>query len=362
MSTTSKVFSLLFISIIALTQLAVNRVPNADPPFKITNDTKVWKVMTSLGKVNVNVLSKQNRADATKGQQLVMRGMARNFKGKKTAKTSAKLFCVACHTIEKEHPKVGTMNPQTRLEHGDSMGIPFLPGAPFYGLVNRIAFFTNDYQQIFAHKDRVALTDAHRNIRLAINACNKVYAKGRELAPWEVESILAFLWTMELKMGDLQVPDKTIDIIEESIKTNVGNSRAVNLMRRYYPEIYPASLVAPIPVEERNLISPVLNSYGNGKRVYKQSCIHCHGGKRYANFNLDQSQKTFKFLKKHFDLPTKFSLYDALRYSPGSKANKTNPPHYTVQRMTNQQIQDLRFYITQKARLGGEADRYYKNF
>lgn len=360
MSTTTKVFSVLLLTIIALTNLAVHTVPS--PRLEITNDTKVWKVMTSLGKINVNVLSKQERYDPVKGQQLVMRGSTRNFKGKKTAKTSAKLFCIACHTIEKEHPRVGTMNPQTRLEHGDSMGIPFLPGAPFYGLVNRVAFFTNDYQQVFAHKDRIALQEGHRNIRLAIQACNKVYAKGRKLEAWEIESILAFLWTLELKMGDLQIPDKTVAIIEESIKTNIGNSKAVNLMRRYYQEVYPASLVGPIPIGERNRISPVLNSYGNGKRVYKQSCLHCHGGKRYANLNLDRSQKTFNFLKKHFDIPSKYSIYDAVRYSPGSKANKTNPPHYTVQRMNNQQIQDLRFYITQKAKLGAEADNYYKNF
>ncbi|BDS14744.1 cytochrome c family protein [Aureispira anguillae] len=360
MSQTTKVFSLLFLSFIALTHLAVNRVPQ--PNFEITDETKVWKVMTSLGKVNVNVLDKQRRHDATKGQQLVMRGYTRNFKGQKTAKTSSKLFCVACHTTEKEHPQIGTMNPQSRLEHGDSVGIPFLPGAPFYGLVNRVAFFTNDYQHIFAHKNRLALQVGHRDIRKAIQACNTVYAKGRSLEAWEIESILAYLWTMELKMGDLQVPDTLITIIEDAIKTNIGNSRAVNLMRRYYQEVYPASLISPIPVGERNLISPVLNSYSNGRRVYKQSCLHCHAGKRYANFGLDRSQKTFKFLKKHFDLTSKYSIYDALRYSPGSKGNKTNPPHYTVERMSNQQLQDLRFYITQKARLGAEADDYYKNF
>lgn len=362
MSRTTKVFSLISLSILALTQLAVTSVPSIKPRFEITNETKVWKIMTSLGKVNVNVLDKKRRHDANKGQQLVMKGYTHNYKGKKTAKTSTKLYCIACHTIEKEHPKVGTIDPQSRLEHGDSIGIPFLPGAPFYGLVNRVAFFTNDYQQVFAHKDRLSLKEGHRDIRKAIQACNTVYAKGRKLDPWEIESILAFFWTLELKMGDLQVPDSTLMLIKESIQTNIGNSRAVNLMRRYYQEVYPASLVGPIPIEERHLISPVLNSFSNGKRVYKQSCLHCHAGKRYANFNLDSSQKTFKFLKKHFDLTSKYSIYDALRYSPGSKANKTNPPHYTVQRMSNQQIQDLRFYITQKARLGAGADNYYKNY
>jgi len=362
MSKTTSIFFLFFLSFLALAQLAVHSVPEQTPSLEITNETMVWKVMTSLGKVNVNVLDKNRRSSKTKGQQLVTRGFTSSFKGNKTAPTSRKLFCVACHTIEKEHPNVGNTSAQSRLEYGDSMSIPFLPGAPFYGLVNRIAFFTNDYQQVFAHKNRLDLQVGHRDIRKAIQACNTVFAKGRTLDAWEIESILAYLWTLELKVGDLNIPDSILDIAEEAIKTNKNNARAVNLIRRYYQEVYPASLIAPIAVGERNLISPVLNSFTNGKRVYKQSCLHCHAGKRYANFKLDRSQRTFKFLKKHFDTPTRYSIYDAVRYSPGSKGNKSNPPHYTAQRMSNQQLQDLRFYITQKAKLGGEADAYYKNF
>ena len=362
MSKTTSLFSLLLFSVLALTQLAVHSVPEQAPSLDITNETKVWKVMTSLGKVNVNVLDKNRPSSKTKGEQLVTRGYTSSFKGNKTALTSKKLFCVACHTTEKEHPNANNTSPQSRLEYGDSMSIPFLPGAPFYGLINRVAFFTNDYQNIFAHKNRLALQVGHRDIRKAIQACNTVYAKGRTLDAWEIESIVAYLWTLELKVGDLNIPDNIIQITEEAIKTNKDNARAVNLMRRYYKEVYPASLVLPLPVEERNLISPVLNDFSNGKKVYKQSCLHCHAGRRYSNFKLDRSQKTFKFLKKHFDLPTRYSIYDAVRYSPGSKGNKNNIPHYTEQRMSNKQLQDLRFYITQKAKLGAEADNYYKHF
>jgi cytochrome c len=362
MSKTTSIFSLFLLSLLALAQLAVHSVPEEAPSLEITKETMVWKVMTSLGKLNVNILDKKRRSDKIKGQQLVTQGYTRSFKGNKTASTSKKLFCVACHTIEKEHPNIGNMNPQSRLEYGDSMSIPFLPGAPFYGLVNRVAFFTNDYQQIFAHKNRLDLQFGHRDIRKAIQACNTVYAKGRTLDAWEIESILAYLWTLELKIGDLNIPDSILTIAEEAIKTNRNNARAVNLMRRYYQEVYPASLTPPLPIQERSLISPVLNSFTTGKKVYKQSCLHCHANKRYANFKLDRRQKTFKFLKKHFDSPTRYSIYDAVRYSPGSKGNKTNPPHYTAQRMSNQQLQDLRFYIAQKARLGIEANDYYKNF
>jgi len=362
MSKATSIFSLFLLSILALTQLSVHSVPEHAPSLEITNETMVWKIMTNLGKVNVNVLDKNKESNKIKGEQLVTQGYTSSFKGNKTALTSSKLFCVACHTTQKEYPSANNATPQDRLEYGDSMNIPFLPGAPFYGLVNRVAFFTNDYQEIFAHKNRSALQTGHRDIRKAIQACNTLYAKGRTLDAWEVESILAYLWTLELKIGDLKMPASVINTVEEAINTNKNNARAVNLMRRYYKEVYPASLIPPLPIEERSLISPVLNDFSTGKKVYKLSCLHCHGDKRYAGFKLDETQQTFKFLKKNFDISSRYSIYDAVRYSPGSKGNKTNPPHYTEQRMSNQQLQDLRFYITQKAKMGNKADSYYENF
>ena len=357
MSKTTGVVALLLIT---LTVLAHKAIQSAAPLAEITDQTKVWAVMSGLGKVNVNALYKNPQHDALKGEQLVTKGVTVDFQGKTTARTSPKLTCIACHTVEPEHPIFSTMDPQSRLEHADTTGLPFLPGAPLYGLVNRVAFFTDDYQKDFQHRQKQAIKDGHRNIRLAIQACNKVYAKGRTLDHWEVESILAYLWTLELQMGDLKIPDTIVSIIQQSISTNLNGSKAVNLMRRYYPEVYPATLTAPIPYNKRTEVSPVLNSYQNGKRVYKLSCLHCHANKRFASLKLERSQKTFKFLKKHLDSDSRFSIYDALRYSPGSKANRSNIPHYTAQRMSDQQIQDLRFYIAQRAKLGAGADNYYK--
>lgn len=356
----SKTTGVILLLLITLTSLAHQANQTATPLAEITDQTKVWSVMSGLGKVNVNALFKNPQHDVLKGEQLVTKGITVDFQGKTTARTSPKLTCIACHTVEREHPIFGTMDPQSRLEHADTAGLPFLPGAPLYGLVNRVAFFTDDYQKKFQHKNKQALKDGHRNIRLAIQACNKVYAKGRTLDNWEIESILSYLWTLELQMGDLKVPDTIVSIIQQSITSNLNGSKAVNLMRRYYPEVYPATLIAPIPYAERTEVSPVLNSYQNGKRVYKLSCLHCHANKRFSNFKLDRTRKTLSFLKKHLDSDSKYSIYDVLRYSPGSKASRSSSPHYTAQRMSDQQIQDLRFYIAQRAKLGAEADDYYK--
>lgn len=333
------------------------------PTYEITASTPVWEVMTRLGKVNVNQLDPDKKGIARKGQELVMQGFTSNLKGKKTARTSPKMPCMACHTLQDEYDNPFVIDPQKRLEYADSLDIPFLPGTPFKGIVNRVFFFNDDYQTIFSHEDRLLVKTGHNNIRKAIQGCNTLYAKGRKLEYWEIESILAFFWTMELKVGELQMPEEDIDIVKQAIETNKDNSKAVNVMRRYYREVYPATLITPIAIEKRKKISPILNSFSNGKRLYRRACLHCHANKRYSNYKLDSKQKTFQFLKKNFDKEKSYySIYTAMRYAPGHKSEKCNAPHFTAERMSDQQLQDLRFFITQMARLGDEAYDYYKNF
>ncbi|MCP4442010.1 MAG: hypothetical protein GY810_24135 [Aureispira sp.] len=339
--------------------------PSSDITFKITEETPLWDVMTQLGKINPNSVHKKGRGNVTKGKELVMTGVTRDLKGKKIAPIAGKMACVSCHNLEPEHPSLSVIAPQQRLEHADSMGIAFVPGSPFFGMVNRIMFFTDDFISKYNPPKaiyRQYIMDGHRDIRLAINACNMVNANGRRLEMWEVESILAFMWTMELKIGDLAMKEEDLRKVEGAIVSNRDNARAVNLLRRYYPEVYPAAFPPIMEVAQRKRISPVINSFSNGKRLYKKSCLHCHLNKRYSNFKLDSKQKTFKMLKKHFDDDSRYSIYLAHRYNPDPKAFKTTAPLFTEQRMSDKQLQDLRFFIKQMARLGDEAYDYFKNF
>lgn len=361
MTNITKVFFALIILLFILPHFA-HQAKNDAETIKIDPKTTVWKVLTALGKVNINALDKGIDADVNKGKQLVQRGISVDFKGKKTAHTSHKLTCAACHTAVPEHDFPATIDPQKRLDYADSLNIPFLPGPPFYGMVNRFAFFNQDYQEKFDHKDKIAIKAGHHDIRKAIQACNMVYGKGRVLYAWEIESILAYLWTMELTIGDLQMPDTTLAKIQESVVKKIDNSKAIALLEKYYPAVYPATLSQPLPVEQRKKTSPVINNFNNGMKLYKLSCLYCHNNGRYSHLHLDSSEKSFELLKKHFDDGSTHSMYDAIRYNPGSKANKSMPPHYTAERMSDAQIQDLRFFISKMAQMGPEAIQYYKNY
>lgn len=330
------------------------------PQFTLNDETPLWDVLVKLGKIKTNMLDTTKQYSVRKGEELVYFGQTTDFRGNSTSRLSKKLVCSACHSTESEYGMSDMYDPQARLDHCDSLDRPFLPASPLFGMINRRYFFNEDYITVFQTDDQKLKNDAHTDIRSAIQFCNQYIARGRELKEWEVESIIAFMWTMELKIGDLNLSQVDKDKVQYAIDNNRSNARAVDIVRRYYPEIYPASLEAPQEVALRKQTSPILNSFTNGKVVYQRSCLHCHRNKRYSNFKMDMEQSTFKFLKKHLDDTSRHSIYDVIRYNPGSKGNKAGMPHYSNERMSNQQLQDLRFFIIQVARLGAEAFPYYE--
>jgi len=84
----------------------------------------------------------------------------------------------------------------------------------------------------------------------------------------------------------------------------------------------------------------------NGKLIYDLSCKHCHENQRYAFFNLDNSKYSFKHLEKHISRYTRYSIYQVIRWGtspiPGKRAYM---PNYTLEKLSHQQVEDLRAYI-----------------
>lgn len=332
-----------------------------DGDFIVDENTSLWKVMTKLGKIKTNPLDSNVRFSADKGKELLDRGFTTDFNGKVTPKLNKRLTCSACHAHRPEHFSAVTIDPKQRLLYSDSMHTPFLPGAPLYGVVNRISFFNDDFQTMYRGEYASKFKKAHlEGLRAAIRVCNETYGQGRKMEDWEVESILAYFWSTELRLGDLKLDPMDMAKVELAVKTDKDNARAVNILRRYYQEVYPSHLSAPLAPEARRKTSPMLNSFTNGWRVYRWSCLHCHQDRRYSDFRLDINEASFKVLKKNFEEDSKYSIYDVIRYHPESKGNATGMPLYTTERMSDQQIQDLRFFIIQMANMGNEAFDYFR--
>lgn len=87
--------------------------------------------------------------------------------------------------------------------------------------------------------------------------------------------------------------------------------------------------------------------------------MYCHGGKTFSKFKLDYKQKTFNKLLKHIDQDSKLSIYNVLRFNGKSKHSKPSAPHFSKERMSDKQIQDLRLFIKYMGRQGDGAFTFF---
>jgi len=276
---------------------------------------------------------------AKAGEELALHGITKNRRGKKTKKQSKHFVCTSCHNTVKEVDDLRDANPQNRLEYAEKNGLPFLQGSSLYGIVNRSSFYNGDYDKKYGH-----------NIREAIQLCAVECAQGRRLKSWELESVLAWLWTMELKMEDLNLSDQEYSDLNTAFNGDAHTQdKAIDFIKSRYQQGSPATFT--LPPDDRKKGYGLQGNPENGKLIYELSCQHCHKDKRYSYFNLDNNQSTFKHLKKHFPKYTRYSVYQVARFgTPVMGGKKAYMPQYPLEKMSDQQLEDLRAYVKERAK------------
>lgn len=313
------------------------------------DDTPVWDVLAYFGKVRLNVADTSlTGVSAARGQDIVHQGFTTDASGKKTKRQSKAFTCVACHNAEREFADLADISPNKRLDYAVEKELPFVQGSSFFGLVNRVTYFNGDYQQQFGAGAGAARAD----LRKAIQLCATEGAKGRALEAWELESVLAYMWTLQLKLSDLTLDADQREKIEFAVKEKSSLARAVNIIEDEYIDAMPAKFVEPMSY--RTLDSQLARAedrIARGGKIYKLACQHCHGGKRYSKLGLDSSAKTFKKLTKHLEEGHPYSVYKIVRqgsYQAGSK--KAYMPRFTAEKLSDEQLIDLRIYIEHMAK------------
>ncbi len=283
-----------------------------------------------------------------RGRELATMGYTTMPSGKRSKRISRFFVCTACHNLQREDPDLSTSDPQARLKYTAKHQLPFLQGTTFYGLVNRRTFYNGDYDKKYG--DLVKL--ARNNLRAAIQLCAVECSQGRELAPWEVESLLAYFWTLELKVGDLGLSANEKNTIEKALRGQADEKQALEILHSRYLPASPATFSTPPPNRTEGYAVERAADPDNGRLIYQNSCLHCHLNKRFSQFDLDESPDSFRFLSKHIPRYSRYSLYQVVRYGttplPGKKAYM---PHYTLEKMSHQQVEDLRAFIEWQAGL-----------
>ena len=318
-------------------------------PVKITMDQEqsVARILEALGdKANAKPDLSIAGVSAEAGKELVLYGITKGPNGRKVKKQSKHFVCTSCHNVEREDPDLRVADPQARLVYAKENGLPFLQGTTLYGAVNRTNFYNGDYEKKYGDLVKAARND----IREAIQLCAVECSQGRPLKDWEMESVLAYLWTIDLKVKDLMINEEDKNSVEKAVQGNGDKAQAIKDLKSYYLAGAPATFITP-PPNRTTGFEEIQGNPDNGKLIYDLSCLHCHQQGRYAFFKLDDSKYSFKYLDKHMARYTRYSVYQVSRWGTSPFAGKeTYMPNYTLEKMSNQQLEDLRAYIEQEAK------------
>ncbi len=335
-----------FLAIIAsVLFMASSTVPHA---LEVNSETPVWEVLKALGEALPAHLPDESieGVSAEVGEGLVFKGLATRSGGKKSAKQSKHFVCTSCHNTKREDPSLGIADPQARLEYAAKHNLPFLQGTSLYGVVNRSSFYNGDYEKKYGELVRLA----RNNLREAIQLCAVECSQGRALKDWEMESILAYLWTIQLTLSDLDMDAQEIASVQSLLNGSPAEKQLLidNIKKRYLPGS-PAHFVAP--PADRKAGYDYQGNTDNGQLIYELSCLHCHEHKRYSLFELDRSRLSFQYLARHFPKYSHASVYQVARYgTPPLYGKRAYMPQYTAEKMSDQQMEDLRAYIEWKAK------------
>lgn len=316
--------------------------------FEITDETTIWEMYAKLGKIELHKINTEVKGySATKGKELVHQGWTTDPDGRKT-KIQSKFFkCTACHNTVKEFETMTDNNPNNRLAYAVKHELPYLQGSTFFGIVNRKRFYNGDYQEKYGSVPDISV--ANYDLRKAIHVCATQCAQGRPLDDWEMESILAYFWQLQLRIKDIELSEAEKEKIEYALNEERSSARAVHLLEGKFLESIPATFpkeeLAPVELTGKDLENT--KSFQNGKAIYDLSCKHCHAGKRYSFYSLSDNIKDFKHLSnKAIKEGAYHSIYYITRHGtyplPGKRAYM---PQYTIEKLTNQQIKDLHIYI-----------------
>lgn len=317
---------------------------NVESEFELQDDYSVAKVLEKLGDdsgwyPNKDIVG----ASSSIGREIFHTGFATNLKGKTQRKQSKHFVCTSCHNVEREDYDLTVSDPEARMKYALANDLPFLQGTTMYGAVSRRYFYNDDYIKKYGD-----LVEAARNdLRGAIQLCAVECAQGRKLKDWELESVLMYLWTIDIKIGDLDLSADEKEFVENSVQSE-STFEAVELIRSKYLNGSPATFLTPD--NERAEYSSMDTDIDSGRDVYIQSCLHCHDNQRYSYFNLDTTRLTMKHLKTKMETYGDHSIYQAVRYGIYSTAGRRSyMPHYTLEKMSKQQLADLRAYISYRA-------------
>jgi mono/diheme cytochrome c family protein len=305
------------------------------------SEMPIEQILVNLG--NEKYLHSLERYDVEKariGEELVLNGRT-IIDGKKSRRISTYFVCTDCHNLTNEFSSPTSQDPSDRLKTAEERGLPFLPGSTFWGIYNRTSFYNGDYVKKYGDM----VSGARDSLTNAIQLCAEYCSSGRVLDEWEVEAIIHYYKKNELRLKDIQISENDYKnlLFYQKLKPE-EKERLTKVVMNGYVQGYDATFLETMPKEERK--------YGergnaeNGKLIYNESCLFCHGDKRLTYLNLENDKLSGRMFYRNLKNYSDKSLYQIIRHGTYSKpGRKQYMPLYTKEKMSDEQLNDLVAYI-----------------
>jgi len=311
---------------------------NKNKSIEYSEETAISVILHELGEP----LPKHARPDADeatikRGFELVHEGRTTGPNGKKSKYISKYFNCTSCHNQVQEDPILNTLNPESRLEYAIEKELKFLPASTFYGIANRESWYNDDYYKKYGE----LVKPANNSLAEATQLCAKVCSSGRYLEEWELEAILAYYWSIQVRVKDLDLNESE----KAQFKNPTNKEESISMLKRKYALKSPATF-GEHPSNFRVGYSNLEGNSERGKQLYKLSCMACHQAGGVSDITFDYSPLTFQKFLRQIDKSGNYNLYDIIRH--GTYADKGKPrymPLYPKERLSDQQVEDLRAYM-----------------
>lgn len=332
--------------ILALLGLGSSRVftDGHAPPAAADKDTKVAELLHKWGDPYPDHRPGDMSPEMVeRGRELVHTGITEAPDGSVTRLQSRYFVCTNCHNMQQEDPDLRVSDPEKRLVYVNELGIPFLQGTTMYGTVNKESWYNGDYEKKYGD----LVKPANKSLREAIQLCATVCSQGRSFTDWEMEAVLAYFWSIDLSLGDLALSEKDMEKIRQAETRRGPQPEMVEWLKGFYRSGSPATFVE-VPEDKRAGYEGI--AAGNAERgrlIYDISCLHCHDREGPSNYlKLDHDPLSLGMLRRNIARNGHLSLYEIVRHGTyADKGHRAYMPNYTAERMSNQQLEDLRAYV-----------------
>jgi len=314
-----------------------------------TNESNLAAVLYDLGdKKPMHFMGTYTPEQVKKGEEFVKIGKTTDASGKMTRYISKHYVCTSCHNIEQEDPDLRKSDPETRLSYVKEKGIPFLQGTTFKGIVNRESWYNDDYVKKYGDEK---IEIAHENLRESIQLCAIECSQGRSMKDWEIDVVLAYYWSLQFQLKDLELKAQDYEKLNAPSPSAEERTALVTWLKTFYLQKSPANFYDSAPNKSTGY-EGYTGDAAVGKDIYELSCLHCHKEGGVSHYILDNEPLSFKDIDRTMLKNSHFSLYQIIPYGtyaiPG---HRPYMPHYPLERMNKQQVEDLRAYVEYRANL-----------